>query len=701
MAVRKRVRGVIASRNKLEIAMLNAGIRSQSELAQLIAEKESLNSPPKDLVNRTFRQKRVSHQTITRIASVLGISPHSLFLTQEEIAREEPIDVSTNLAPNSKDIEYPTTRSLVESTSPEPEHIQKELENTLEIPPELESGSKSTNKLPSRWKRKISVISVIVLTVMSIPVILFFHTSDSSVIAVIPPNNVNSLMIIKGESRLEDEVAKELAAVLKKEFTISSASVSDIAAKNRPYSLPDRFDVELVISIELIEKDIFKAILVNAYTSSTKKLIATFLDSNVVTSKSNIANIVSRIELELSKYLSSTDFEYFGLNEREVRNYLSSQALLYKGLNEENVNAALEKTHLILETAPGNTLALAQLCNLYAQKMYLTADKNYLTHAKRACELAQQDGQKSPEVLFATAQTLRREGALDKSIELYNEAITINPNYSMPYIGLTESYLKQFLMNKNIEALSLAKESIAKAEALQNDNWMIPFINARMHYYEGDTDLALAKFEESKAIKITQNVLANLGSIYFCDGQIKEAYNNYKAIEQNFGASNISNHLLATTSFYTQKFEEAINYNLRSLDTMAEANSEGLYQIWINLGDSYFALKLNEKAQDAYQQALRIAERSTDSNSVEIDRLYAYLKITLIRGTFSQGEVQADIHEKLKMLDLHITDPGAKFRAMVIWAYIGEKVKAREKQQQLISQCKGLALYPGVEKILN
>ena len=92
MATRKRVRGVIASRNKLEVAMLNAGIRSQSELAKLIAEKENINSPPRDLVNRTFRQTRVSHQTITRIATVLDVPPHSLFLTQDELESEEELN---------------------------------------------------------------------------------------------------------------------------------------------------------------------------------------------------------------------------------------------------------------------------------------------------------------------------------------------------------------------------------------------------------------------------------------------------------------------------------------------------------------------------------------------------------------------------------------------------------------------------------
>ena len=95
MATRKRVRGVIASRNKLEVAMLNAGIRSQSELAKLIAEKEGINSPPRDLINRTFRQTRVSHQTITRIATVLDVPPHSLFLTQDELAEEEELNPVT------------------------------------------------------------------------------------------------------------------------------------------------------------------------------------------------------------------------------------------------------------------------------------------------------------------------------------------------------------------------------------------------------------------------------------------------------------------------------------------------------------------------------------------------------------------------------------------------------------------------------
>lgn len=59
------------------------------------------------------------------------------------------------------------------------------------------------------------------------------------------------------------------------------------------------------------------------------------------------------------------------------------------------------------------------------------------------------------------------------------------------------------------------------------------------------------------------------------------------------------------------------------------------------------------------------------------------------------------IREELTKIDNQISDPGAKFRAMVIWAFLGEKERARSIQEILTAQCRGLAQYPGVESILN
>ncbi|AMN13167.1 hypothetical protein ACZ81_17220 [Alteromonas macleodii] len=701
MATRKRVRGVIASRNKLEVAMLNAGIRSQSELAKLIAEKENINSPPRDLVNRTFRQTRVSHQTITRIATVLDVPPHSLFLTQDELESEEelnPVTVTEEAIHNDKS--EPLSKDLEDDLDTSEENVHENL-----IPPSPPPTSPTTAvKTPRNagTLRHTYIVAFFIISAALISLTSLWNPSENTVDSVTTPlAKVQSLMIIKGTSELEKELARKLTKRLKKDFTISSVSISDIAANDSPYSLAENYNVDLVISLELVEKGIFKALLGFAYTTANKTLLASLIDSETIVTEKTIDKSSAKLESALKQYLAAPEYSYKGLDETNAKNYVSSQALLHKGLNEGNVNAALEKTHLILAAAPKNPLVLAQLCNLYAQKMYLTADDNYLVHATDACNRASEQAKDKPEVLFSLAQKSRRENDIESAIAYYLEVLKVSPNYSSAYVGLTESYLKKFLMTKDSEAMSLAKENIVKASRLAHNDWMIPFIEARLHYYEGNASLALKKFEESKDIEVTQNVLGNLGSIYFCNGNIEAAFQNYKAMEHEFGASNISDHLLATASFYMQKYDDAIEYNLKSLEAMADSNSNGLYPIWINLGDSYLAKGMKQEAMGAYEQAVKISQRSDQNTTVIVDQLYAYLHISRINHTFETESVKMGIRDELSSIESQVSDPGAKFRSMVIWAYLGEKEKARSIQKVLTAQCKGLAKYPGVEKILN
>lgn len=80
MVKRIRKRGIKASREKLEIAMLNANIKTQASLAEKIAQSEKLSIPPKDTINRVFREESVSPKTIVRIAKILLVEPHTLYL---------------------------------------------------------------------------------------------------------------------------------------------------------------------------------------------------------------------------------------------------------------------------------------------------------------------------------------------------------------------------------------------------------------------------------------------------------------------------------------------------------------------------------------------------------------------------------------------------------------------------------------------
>ncbi len=84
MDTRSRKRGIKASRARLEIAMLTAGIKTQSELADRIAAYENLPCPPKNTVNRAFRQQFVSPVTLARIAHILQVSPDDLYLDEQK-----------------------------------------------------------------------------------------------------------------------------------------------------------------------------------------------------------------------------------------------------------------------------------------------------------------------------------------------------------------------------------------------------------------------------------------------------------------------------------------------------------------------------------------------------------------------------------------------------------------------------------------
>ena len=78
---RKRKRGIKASREKLESAMLAAGFETQLDLALQIASNENLNKPPRDLVNKVFREQAVSPHNLARIAKALGVDAYTLYLS--------------------------------------------------------------------------------------------------------------------------------------------------------------------------------------------------------------------------------------------------------------------------------------------------------------------------------------------------------------------------------------------------------------------------------------------------------------------------------------------------------------------------------------------------------------------------------------------------------------------------------------------
>lgn len=85
MSTRRR-RGVSASRIRLTQALAEADLPrpTQAALAERIADLEDLDSAPKDMVSRVFREQPVDPQSIERVARALGVAAHTLYKTSRD-----------------------------------------------------------------------------------------------------------------------------------------------------------------------------------------------------------------------------------------------------------------------------------------------------------------------------------------------------------------------------------------------------------------------------------------------------------------------------------------------------------------------------------------------------------------------------------------------------------------------------------------
>ena len=81
---KSRSTGIKLSRERLEKHLQLAGLFSQIQLAEKIADAEGILSPPRHSISRAFLEKPVSQRTVTRIALALNTEEYELYQTSSQ-----------------------------------------------------------------------------------------------------------------------------------------------------------------------------------------------------------------------------------------------------------------------------------------------------------------------------------------------------------------------------------------------------------------------------------------------------------------------------------------------------------------------------------------------------------------------------------------------------------------------------------------
>jgi len=223
--------------------------------------------------------------------------------------------------------------------------------------------------------------------------------------------------------------------------------------------------------------------------------------------------------------------------------------------------------------------------------------------------------------LVLKAVFYRTRGSVDdlkKSIECYQQAISIDPNYALAYAGLADSYRTSGLDPKE----NLQKREEAARRALQLDDNL-----ADAHFSMGQYQRDLWQWQEAerefkRAMELNPNsshAHSGYSGVLSLLGRHDEAILEDKRAKELDPVGVVLNTVAGRTLHYARRYDEAIEQLKKTIALDPRAPFA-----YLRLADVYFTKGQYKEAVDQYQLAI---DRGTTSSEAKIRLAATYAKM--------------------------------------------------------------------------
>ena len=241
----------------------------------------------------------------------------------------------------------------------------------------------------------------------------------------------------------------------------------------------------------------------------------------------------------------------------------------------------------------------------------------------------------------------------EKSVEYFEQAIRLDPDYALAYAGLADAYASLDGLAGGPPDEIMPKASVAVERALEIDPGLPEAYIARAmikHFYTWDFAGGNADFERAIALNPNSATAHHLyGKNLPTTGQFEKAFAELERALQLEPYSNGINKDLGETFYYARRYDEAIAQFQRTAEL--EPNSPPVY-FW--LLRCYEAIGAWDQAIDAHLYRLRLPVTTSDGKPVEttllveLEQIYrgsgwqAYWRrrLELLNEAASQGYVE-------------------------------------------------------------
>jgi serine/threonine protein kinase/Tfp pilus assembly protein PilF/TolB-like protein len=283
--------------------------------------------------------------------------------------------------------------------------------------------------------------------------------------------------------------------------------------------------------------------------------------------------------------------------------FVQGRGYLQESRKPETLTSAEIVFKQALKIDPNYGEAEAGLGETYWHRYDLTKQKQWIASAQQACTKAVDLGNAGAEGHICLGLMENGTGQYEKAAEQLQQAVQLEPTNDRAYRSLADAYQHLGLINK-------AEETYKRAISVRPQYWRgYSFLGA---FYEAQADYGQAAQMWRQATVLdpeSYTAFNGLGASLLYLGKDDEAVQALeKSIALRPGYNAYSN--LAIAQFQLHKFKDSVRDYLEALKLDASD-----YEIWGNLGDSYYYSGETALAEQTYRKAITMAEARLKVNS--------------------------------------------------------------------------------------
>jgi len=646
----KRARGVQASPAKLRAAQLSAGIKSQAELAKRIQQLESLDKPPRSLVNRVCSGEQVDLLSLERVAKALNTEAWTLYLSSDDT--------------------LPTEQTA-----------------TAKQAPAVSGYTKHRGRF------------MLLLTLVLLLVAGFWYQSVSRIKVAEPaPTPAPALKLARKVITVlpfQGEHSQQLTPLLEQALAGYSSSLPGSAARYasaNPLQLLADKQADMVFTGESRQLGRQLAIRLFVYqrhgmqqiwagtvaVSSSAELLQSYFSTAIAQAQQSFA-LVQNPDWDL------------------VLRYTDSLAYLEADRTEQNLLRLVSELSAIIRLDAGYTDAHAALCSALVQESILSGNPDKLHEARQACSTAATLNADAISVLQAQANLARKQGDAEQAAQLLQQILRRDSDNVTAKFVLAEVQLLQFRKTGDSSYIQQAVDLLGEAFATEPDNWKLPYTLGRAHYFGGNVDEAIAWSARAAELRPEFQTYNNLGTLQFCKGDLTAAKQHYLAALEYQPGQEIVLANVATVHYYLQEYQQAIAIFTERLQALEQQGADQQYNIWMNLANAYRHAGATDEAVAAYQKSLHFIEHAIakgEANHLQrAIRVAIYLDLALLQPELVSAQLHASLREEALALDA-AAEPASLHIMALVWMYLGDMDKAAQLKQRLAGNCPGFVASP-------